>query len=342
MDLITQLPGVKQKELMSQHTTFAVGGPAEYFYAAKTTDDLVKAVTVARDLKIPFIVLGNGSNILVSDQGIKGLVIKNQTDNINVLQSTDQSSPSSKSKIKPRYQALDKTDDITNLEYDESKYESVMVELDSGIFLPKAIFSLINQGITGLEWFAGIPATVGGATYINLHGGNKYFSDYLISAKILDSNNQIKTVPAEYFDFKYDDSKLKDKADIVLSVTLRLLKGPQDKALNIAKAWALKKSHQPQKSAGCIFQNLSAAEQEKLNLPTPSIGYLMDKQLNLKATKINNAQISTQHAGFVENLGNAKAADIIALIGLMRKTAKQKLNLDLKLEIVPLGFDKEV
>jgi len=340
MNLTKKLPGVKQNELMTNHTTFKIGGPAEYFFNAKTQADLIKAITVARKLSIPFFVLGNGSNILVSDKGIKGLVIKNQTHNIKVFDSTNQkiSAP----KLEPRYQTLDPVNDLTNLEYDQSKYKSVSVELDSGIFLPQAIFALINQGITGLEWFAGIPATVGGATYINLHGGNKYFSDYLISAKILNKDNQIKTVPASYFKFDYDDSKLKEKNDIVLSVTLKLFKGPQDKALNIAKSWALKKSHQPQKSAGCIFQNLSATDQKRLDLPTPSIGYLMDKVLNLKGKTAGQAKISEKHAGFIENLGNAKASDVAKLIKLMQEKAKQKLNLDLKLEIVPLGFGKPV
>ena len=104
----------------------------------------------------------------------------------------------------------------------------------------------------------------------------------------------------------------------------------------------MKKSQQPQLSAGCIFQNLSASEQKKHNLPTPSIGYLMDKVLGLKGKIIGQAQISEKHAGFITNLGQAKAEDVVKLIKLMKQTAKQKLNLDLKLEIVSLGFKQEI
>jgi len=341
MDLKKQLPALKLNQPMAQHTTFGIGGPAEYFLIAKTTDDLIKAVKTAKQNHLPFIILGNASNVLVSDQGIKGLVIKNQTSQIKVL---DQKIPQTESPpIPPRFKSLDKSlQDIAQLEYDELKFPQVLVELDSGVLLPKAIFSLINQGITGLEWFAGIPATVGGATFINLHGGHKYFSDYLVNAKILTETNQIKTVPASYFQFGYDDSKLKTSQDIVLSVTLRLYRGPKNKALKIAKAWSLKKSHQPQRSAGCIFQNLSAPEQKKLDLPTPSIGYLMDKVLKLKGKTIGQARISPEHAGFIENLGQAKASHVIKLIQLMKQTAKQKLDLNLKLEIVLLGFTEKV
>jgi len=341
MNLIKQLPGLKLNQPLAPHTTFKIGGPAEYFFTVKTTADLIKAIKLARENQTPFIILGNGSNVLISDRGVKGLVIKNQTKQIKVL--TTKPSYIKIPSISPRFKSLDKNlQAVTQLAYDESQYPAVLVQLDSGVFLPQVIFSLINQGLTGLEWFAGIPATIGGATFINLHGGHKYFSDYLVKAKILTSANQIKTVPAKYFKFDYDQSSLKTKSDIVLSVTLKLFKGPKAKALKIAKAWAMKKSQQPQQSAGCIFQNLSDSEQTKLNLPTPSIGYLMDKVLGLKGKTSGQAQISEKHAGFITNLGQAKAEDVVKLIKLMKQTAKQKLNLDLKLEIVSLGFKERI
>ncbi|MFC1627243.1 UDP-N-acetylmuramate dehydrogenase [Patescibacteria group bacterium] len=333
------LPDIQPNQPLKNHTTFKIGGPAEYFFEAHTTDELIKAVKAARQTNTPFIVIGNGSNILVSDKGVKGLVIKNSSQNIKVLDEATQQFK--KISLSPRYQTTDQQAiDLTNLQYNQSDYPSILVQLDSGATLPKAIFSLIQQGITGLEWFAGIPATIGGATFINLHGADKYFSDYLVKAGILTSDNQIKTVKADYFNFAYDHSTLKTKKDIVLNATLRLFKGPKDIALKIAKGWALKKSHQPQQSAGCIFQNLSAEKQQELKLPTPSIGYLMDKVLGLKGKKSGNAVISEKHAGFIHNLGNAKAADVLSLIQLMQSKAKEKLNLDLKLEIVLLGFDK--
>jgi len=341
MNLIKQLPGLKLNQPLAPHTTFKIGGPAEYFYKAKTTNDLIKAIKLARENQIPFIILGNGSNVLISDRGVKGLVIKNQTNQIKVL--TTQAPKMKTPQISSRFKSLDKSlQSVIQSDYDESQYKAVLVQLDSGVFLPKAILALINQGLTGLEWFTGIPATIGGATFINLHGGHKYFSDYLVEAKIFTPDNQIKTVPAKYFKFGYDQSSLKDKQDIVLSATLRLFKGPKAKALKIAKAWAMKKSQQPQQSAGCIFQNLSLKQQTQLDFPTPSIGYLIDEVLGLKGKMIGQAQISEKHAGFITNLGQAKAEDVVKLIKLMKQTAKDKLNLDLKLEIVSLGFKEGI
>ncbi|OIN88871.1 hypothetical protein COW80_01690 [Candidatus Beckwithbacteria bacterium CG22_combo_CG10-13_8_21_14_all_01_47_9] len=314
-----------------QYSTFRIGGSAEYFIEVKNQAELIEAVAWAKARRLPIYILGNGSNTLIADAGIKGLVIRNLTGEIKVLDSIQ---AFSNKKIPPRFQLVEPDPELTNLTYDESQFPPVLVTLDSGVYLPKAIFQLIAQGITGLEWFAGIPATAGGATYINLHGANKFWSDYLIEAEILDPAGQIKTTAADDFHYDYDQSVLKDSGDLVLAVTLRLRRGPKEQALKIAKYRQLKKAHQPQRSLGCVFQNLSAAEQKRLYLPTPSIGYLIDKKLNLKGTKIGGAWIPEKHAGFVENLGGATAADVLQLIELVKKRAKQQLDLDLKLEIV--------
>ena len=327
---------------MADQTTFGVGGPAEYFYIAQSTIDIVKAVKIARQLDIQFYIIGNGSNILVADRGVKGLVIKNSTEKIKILAKPPRAESIS-SNLAPRHSFTDNEDaqEIIKLEYDESKFPSVYVQLDSGISITEAIFYLLSKGITGLEWFSGIPATVGGAVFINLHGGHRFFSDYLITATILTKINKIKTVTADYFKFDYDYSNLKKDKVVVLTATLRLRRGPLPQAEKIAKTWALKKSYQPRRSAGCIFQNLTSAQQKKLSLPTSSIGYLMDKVLKLKGKTIGQAKISNQHAGFIENLDKAQASDICQLIKLMKQTANKQLKLNLKPEIVFLGFNDQ-
>ena len=118
---------------LAPHTTFKIGGPAEHFCVAKTTEELITAVKLALKNHWQVYLLGSGSNVLISDQGLSGLVIKNETNKIEIL---------------PHQQ----------------------VKLDSGVFLPKAIFYLIDRGLTGLEVFSGIPATVGGATSVKMHG----------------------------------------------------------------------------------------------------------------------------------------------------------------------------
>ncbi len=322
---------IQKQVALAPFSTFRIGGPAEYFVEAGTREELIEAIIWARQSGLPIHLLGNGSNTLIADSGVKGLVIRNLTSTTQILGAKKSLL---RPKIKPRFELVEPDPNIADLNYDEAKYSPVLVSLASGIYLPKAIFSLISQGITGLEWFSGIPATVGGATYINLHGGDKYWSDYLVEAEIIDPKNQVKTVPLEYFRYDYDQSTLKTSGDLVLSATLELRRGPAEQALKIAKFWQVKKSHQPQRSLGCIFQNLSEAEQKRLNLPTPSIGYLIDKKLGLKGTRIGQAWIPQKHAGFVENLGQATAKDVLALIKLVQTKAQEQLNLDLKLEVV--------
>ena len=316
---------------LGQYSTFRIGGPAEWFCEAKTREDLVEAVTWARQKQLAVHIFGNGSNTLIADTGVKGLVIRNSAAKIELVEIKPTPAP----KISPRFNLLVPDPNLQALAYDEDQYPVVGVKLESGAYLPRSIFSLIAQGITGLEWFAGIPATVGGATYINLHGADKFWSDYLVSAEIINPANRVITVPLDYFQYDYDQSSLIDSGDLVLSVTLQLRRGPADQALKIAKFWQVKKSHQPQRSLGCIFQNLSAAEQARLNLPTPSIGYLIDNRLNLTGLKIGQAWIPEKHAGFVENLGGASSQDVLQLIKVVRDKAKQQLGLELKLEIVP-------
>ncbi|MBU1085092.1 MAG: FAD-binding protein [Candidatus Beckwithbacteria bacterium] len=266
---------LKQNQPMKDHTTFKVGGPAEFFCLAKTVDDLISAAKLAQKNHWPFHILGKGSNVLISDRGLKGLTVINQTDKITIL---------------PNEQ----------------------VELSSGLFLPKAILYLINQGLTGLEVFSGIPATIGGATKVKMHGVGALWEDFIVKVN------------------KYQE--------IILSVVIQLKKGDKKAALAKVKTIQALKVHQPQISSGCIFKNLSLDQQKKLDLPTPSIGYIMDKVLNLKGITIGQARISLNHAGFIENLGGAKASDIVKLIELMKQSAKDKLDLNLKLEIQTLGF----
>lgn len=251
-------------QVLAEYTTFKIGGPAEHFCVARTTKELISAVKLAKKNHWQVYLLGSGSNVLISDQGLEGLVIKNETDKIKIL---------------PRRQ----------------------VELDSGVFLPKAIFYLIDRGLTGLEVFSGIPATVGGATAVKMHGVGALWEDFIVKIK------------------KYED--------IILSVTIQLQLGDKAAALAKAKAILANKAHQPQRSSGCIFKNVNGI----------STGYLIDKKLHLKGKRIGQAIISPKHANFIENLDHARAKDVLQLIKLVQNQAKQQLNLDLPLEIEVYG-----
>ena len=171
---------------------------------------------------------------------------------------------------------------------------------------------------------------------MNMHGGDYFFGDLVEQATIL-RGNTATSVPGEYFKFDYDWSILHQTAEIVLDADLRLKKGNVAGAKAIARKWASYKASQPRRTAGCIFRNLSSIEQKKLNLPTSSVGYLIDKVLNLKGTQIGDAMISNNHAAFIENLGNAKAKDIFDLIQLIKKRAKSELGIDLVEEVNLIG-----
>ncbi|MDZ7586829.1 MAG: FAD-binding protein [Patescibacteria group bacterium] len=249
---------------LAPYTTFKIGGPAEHFCVAKTIKELIDAVNLAKKNHWPVYILGSGSNVLISDRGLKGLVIKNETDKIKIL---------------PHQQT----------------------ELDSGVFLPKAIFYLIKRGLTGLEVFSGIPATVGGATAVKMHGVGALWEDFIVHVN------------------RYEN--------VILSVIIQLKSGDQTIALARAKEIHAAKAHQPQRSSGCIFKN-----------PThKSAGQIIDQQLKLKGIQVGQAVISSKHANFIENLGHAKSADVIQLIKLVQNKAKQQLNLDLQLEIEIYG-----
>lgn len=253
-----------KNKILAPYTTFRIGGPAEHFCEVKTIPEFKEAIDLAKAKHWPMTILGNASNILIPDQGLKGLVIKNSTSGIKLL---------------PHHQA----------------------KLDSGVFLPKAILYLISHGLTGLEAFAGIPATAGGATVVAMHGVGRLWSEFVV-----------KTT-------KYKG--------VILTVTVQLKPGKSELALRLVKTIQQKKAHQPQRSSGCIFRNPSGQ----------SAGAIIDQQLHLKGRQIGQAQISPNHANFIVNLGKAKSLDVVQLIKLVQKKAKAKLNLSLEPEIIIYG-----
>lgn len=212
---------LKQNERLSLHTTFGIGGEADFFYVAKRIKDLIKAIQVAKEVKIPFFVLGNGSNVLVSDSGFKGLVIKNQCEKIFLGDE------------KITSQSGARLDDLVSLSCENS--------------------------LCGMEFVAGIPGTVGGAVYGNAGAFGKTVGDLLSEAVILNSQGKIEKVKKEYFQFGYRDSKLRKTKDILLSATFELKKGEKEKIKKeVQRNLERRRGRLPQKekSAGCFFKNV--------------------------------------------------------------------------------------
>ncbi len=337
----------KQNEILAPLTTVKIGGPAEIFCETHTTKELIQVITSARKLSIPITMLGWGSNTLISDKGIQGLVIKNKSNDI-VIDTNKQISDQLKREEThaPRLQS-DTTQGtfkyhFDDLEYDESNLPQIKVTLDAGTPLPYAINYLLNKGISGLQWYAGIPGTIGGAIYNNIHGGTHFISEILLSVKVLTENNIVQTIDIIDLETGYDTSRFHTTNEIILSGDFALYLGNIEQAKHVAITWAKrKKISQPHNSLGCVFQNISNKQMENLGYPTTSVGYIIEHILNLKGFSIGDAKISEQHCSFIENTKNATAKDYLELIRFIKNKAEQKIGIRLKPEIFFLGFSDE-
>jgi UDP-N-acetylenolpyruvoylglucosamine reductase len=303
---------------LAPFTTLKIGGPAEYFVEVKNKKQLTDAVLGAQKLGIPFTLLGGGSNVLISDQGIQGLVIRNQSRDITVRG------------IKGK------------LEHGNS-VGSVFVEADSGVIFNSFVRFTIEEGYKGIEMHLGLPGTVGGAVYMNSKWTKPlgYVGDVLYQGTIITNKGEVVTVPHEYFHFDYDTSILQKTHETLVSATFLFERAPKEELWARAnESIEYRRRSQPQgvNTPGCTFRNISEAE--AITIPTPgqtkSAGYLIDAA-GMKGAVVGKAQISTMHANFIVNLGGATASDVTNLIAKVKETVKTKFNVDLKEEIEFLG-----
>ncbi len=306
-------------EPLSSHCTWRVGGLAKLWYEAKTKEELIKSITLARKYQIPYFVLAGGSNVLFSDRGFDGLVIKNSTSKISFA-------------------------GITGRINNQIKKEAVFIEAESGVMFNRLVRFTLDQGLTGLEYFLGQPGTVGGAVYMNAHFmlKNKFVGDYLSSAKILNNENKVTDVEASYFRFGYDQSIIQKTGEIVLSAVFKLAKSNKTsvwEAANETIAYRQKTQPQGYPTAGCTFRNISTADAISLSIPNQirSAGFLID-QCSLKGFAIGGAEISHDHANFILNKNKATAKDIISLINLCKDKVREKFGAVLTEEITYGGF----
>jgi len=270
-------------------TTFKIGGPAKYFCQIKKEENLIQAIKWAKKKKIPYFIIGGGSNLLISDKGFKGLVVKLSMNQCQLI---------------------------------ENK-----LLLGAALKLNQVVGFLIKNNLTGLEWAAGIPGTIGGAVRGNAGAFGQEISNCLVKATVLRGgkiielkNNEIK--------FSYRQSIFKKNKDIILNVVLMVKKGKKKENEKIVQdiLQRRRKSHPFQPSAGCVFKNPKSK----------NAGLLID-QCGLKGKQIGGAKISEKHANFIINTGHAKARDVKNLIELIKKQVKNKFNLKLKEEIEYLG-----
>lgn len=327
---------------LAPFTTARLGGPAEHLAVAKNQTQLFSLLKFLHlHPSLPHTILGLGSNVIISDSGLPGLTIINQAKQIKIFP-----------KVTPSTQKFDTTStqrrenepekylDFSKIDYDESGYPTQEVLVQAGTPLPIAITHLLSLGLTGLQWFAYIPGTVGGAVYQNIHGGKYHFSDYLVSAKVFDlKSGKTKLYKKDDLSWQYESSFFQSHPHLViLAVRLRLFKGDAELAQQVSAAWIAQKSKvQPLNSPGSTFANPPLDICQKLWGEQKSTGWIIDHELNLKGFSVGDAQISPQHSNFIVNRSHATAADYYALVKHVQNLVKKRFGFTLQPEVKFLG-----
>lgn len=364
-----QFPRIEiyQDHPLAPYTTLKIGGPADIFIHTHSTYEFINIlkyinIDVAKEAngaqrskaisrkesstgnsfasQFQLTILGNGSNVLISDKGIRGIVIKNSSQNIEIIDTSPISIQFNHTYTQRHENEPEKYLDFTKLDYDESSKPQVLVKISSGTPLPYVINYLIDNGVTGLQWFAYIPGTIGGATWYNIHGGAYHFSDYLESIDCFNlQTGKIETFFKKDLSWSYEKSFFQNHPHlIIISTTLRLFQGDTDMAKNVKNAWIAQKIKvQPTNSAGSVFANPTLKDSTRIWGEQKSTGWIIDHELNWKGKSVGGAQISPLHSNFIVNTGTATATDMSTLIQEIKNEVQKRFKLTLKTEIKFLG-----
>ncbi|MBI2470303.1 MAG: UDP-N-acetylmuramate dehydrogenase, partial [Planctomycetes bacterium] len=261
------IPNLERDKILAPFTTYKIGGPADLFVEVHTIDELTYAVFEARREGIPFFLLGCGANILFTDKGFRGLVIRNLANKVDFL--------------------------------DNGK-----VCVESGALVADLIDQCRNRGLSGFEHFADIPSTVGGAMWQNLHflspdrKRTVFIEEIVQTSRIFTEEGQFRTVGVDYFQYGYDTSILQVRKDVVLDVTFQLSTKSKEEIQTVIDAnIAWRHAKQPLlaefPSCGSVFKKIEGI----------GAGRLID-QAGLKGKRIGGAEVSPKHANFIVNTGN--------------------------------------
>lgn len=308
-----------QKDIpLAPLTTWKIGGAAKFFLVAHTAEDVKEGIAWAREKNLPYFILGGGSNILVSDSGFAGLVIKMEIDQLEVRKNE--------------------------------------IVAGAGAAMGRTATFAMQNNLAGLEWAVGLPGTVGGAIFGNSNCFGGSTGQSLKSATLLDENGRIREAGKNYFEFSYDYSKIQNTGEIALEAIFSLQPaGPEEMQTireKISATAAERYAKQPigKKCAGSVFKSIKSTREviQKIQKACPKIepgtrdnlisaGFIIDKCLNLKGYKLGKMQISELHANFLINTGDATALNVKKLIDFVKKECKNKLGIELEEEIKYVG-----
>ncbi len=289
---------VLQNEPLARHTTLRIGGPADYFVRTESRQELIQAAQWARTRHLELFVLGNGSNILVSDAGIRGLVIENHADRVD--------------------------------EEGTAESGTLRVIAESGASLPGLSNRLARKGWRGLEWAIGVPATVGAAVVTNAGAHGCAMSDSVVRAEILDAYDAVRWWSNAELDYGYRTSYLKQHPNeyIVLQAEMELPSDtPAECIARMNQYTEHRRRTQPtDPSVGSMFKNP----------PGDYAGRLIEAA-GLKGLRVGKLEVSQVHANFFVNMGGGTAAQVIELVERVRKTVRERFGVVLELEIQVIG-----
>lgn len=278
-------------EPMKKHTSFKIGGVADIFIKVKSVQELQYIIEVAKKENILVTIIGNGSNLLVKDNGIRGIVIMLNMDKIEI--------------------------------------EDTIVTVEAGVKLGFLAQKLLKEELTGFEFAAGIPGSIGGAVRMNAGAYGGEMKDIIVETKCLTPSGEIVTLSNEEQEFSYRHSIFMENRYIVLETKIKLRKGNKDEIKAKMDDYAQqRKEKQPISlpSAGSTFKR-----------GTDFVTAKVIDECELKGFSIGDAQVSTKHAGFVVNNGNATAEDVLRLIEHVQKVVLEKTGKKIELEIEVLG-----
>lgn len=294
---------VKRDVPLAPMTTFRVGGPADLFIEARNSDEIVTAIKLAREAGTKVTLIGGGSNVLIADGGIRGLVIRTKGGEV-------------------------------------SPVGDRIVRADAAVTINGLVRWTINRGYAGLEAWAGTPGTVGGAVFGNAHWKKTNIGDLIDSVRLVKPDGTLLQAPADRMEFEYDYSRLKHTGEVLLWAAFRVTPGADPAVLRAVarESLAFRKRTQPLESpsAGCIFMNPDLARDRVPDGIPPSAGALVDRA-GLKGVALGGARVSPTHANFIINDGSASAADIHALVERCRAAVHDQFGVTLRNEIICLG-----
>ena len=301
--------GLLTREPLRHHTTFRIGGPADFYFAARTADQLVAALKTAHELGVPVFLLGGGSNLLVSDDGFRGLVLRNAIEDV--------------------------------------EFDGTAAQVGAGVDFLEFIYQCRDRALAGLEFAAGIPGSIGGAMYGNAGCYGQDIGSITIECTHASLDGAwVETQPASWYQFAYRDSRLKREPRVLLSCLLQLRRGDRAAIQTVIdEKLEIRRQKHPQwrvePTAGSYFKNLPPDWQVPAARHSPGTrrvpaGQLLD-EVGCRGLRVGDALVFPKHANIIVNAGRATAREVLELAAIMKSRVREKFGVELEEEVMFLG-----